>query len=354
MDEIYFSIRGENYKDIISANITKDIDAVAGGFAVSVTYEMFLTLRVKVDDSILLYMNDSNLMTGYITEIELNQNPTERDVTILGNCKTVDLVDSSIFNNCSYTVSKLKRLCELAISFNGLDIDVLDERDKFSDNEFGDFAEGTILNGEAGESLLNFLNRYASISSAMLTSNELGQLIIYDNHGVDVGAKIIVDDQNSNERLISSNVIRNNSNRFSKIIIKSQGESLDDDGDDIIGEAIDGEVSRKRTKMIISDSILDIDSATKLAKWEVNKRRSDSVSYNCALLGFRTNGIYGDFWRVGMLVSVNDIYSEIKSMMLVKSVSFDYSMEGRITNLELVASDSYTLKTEASQFAKGV
>jgi prophage tail gpP-like protein len=349
-DKIKIISNNNLFKSITDASISRSIDAVAGGFQITVTNYSIDTLLLKEDDPIKVFIGEEVYVTGWIERIESEYSDGNHNVVIYGSDKTVDIVEGSIYVNASYNLTSFKKLCEKVLADHDININVID----LSKSKGNDFPADEVNVGEAGESILDFLNRYAIKANSMLTTNGNGELVIYRNSGLNVGAKLNVIRFGNNSQVKSVKLIKDHSNRYSKVIIKSQLEDLDNDGDDVEGIAEDLKVTRKRVKVLISESIADINTANKIAEWEVNKRRSDSIQYNCNVVGFRTDVSYGKIWQPNFLVDINDEFSGIRATMMVKEVNFNYSESGTTTDLVLVSSDSYTLETQAKKLSIGV
>ena len=207
--------------------------------------------------------------------------------------------------------------------------------------------------GETGQSLFEFLDEYAEKSNKILTSDGKGNLIIYSNSGLDKGVVLnnVVDGTNDQVKDFSYNV--NYSNRFKRVIVKSQSSDLDNGGDDIEGIALDNQVKRNLTKIIIADTELNKDTATKFAEWEINKRRSDSITYSCTVPNFFSKNDV--LWQPNLLVSIIDDNAGINATMLLKRVEYNFSINGGSRcSLSFVSEDSYSLKTEGSKLNRGL
>ena len=353
MDKVIFYINGHKYEDIKEAPTSTHIDALAGSFEIIINRQTFRERPIFADDRIIIKISNEPYITGYVTEVDKTYSSNSNDISIIGYDATIDIFEGSITNNSTYNLIPFNLMCEKVLHENDMLHDVITINKNKGD--YYVFPENMLINAEPSETVFSFLNRFAVIAGCLLTTDGKGALVVYTNNGIDVGAKISVEDDGENDLVKNINFNINHSNRFKKIIVKSQGESLDDKGDDIEGVAFDNNVRRNRVKLIIAESSLDIEGCTKLAEWEVNKRRSDSVQYSCTVRGFRVSDIFqAPLWSAGFLVDVKDDFSGINCKMLVKSVSFSYSESGTTTDLILVSSDSYTLQTQAKKRSIGV
>jgi len=276
-------------------------------------------------------------------------------MTVGGFGNLIDLVESSIFSNTQYqgemTFQIFAKRVLLNNGFSGLK--VIDETDPEIDTSF---TSEEVASAKTGDSVFGFLKKQAELKGILLSSDGESNLVLYNNTGTD--SNIAINNrylENDNEVLKSGNSTYDMSKRFSKIIVKSQGGSdgfaavaRGGDGvENIQGEATDTAVKRNRVKVIISKTATDAEGCKKQAVWEVNKRRAQSISYKGIAKGH--SAPKGGVWKAGVKVSVFDTYADIKSIMLLNSVTYNESKAagtGTTSTLEFIANDSYKLQTE--------
>lgn len=334
-------VNGVEFTKFKRASISLSLGAVASAFSFDIARENFQT-GFSINDEIQIYINDDLTLTGKVNSINTGYTDRSHDVTISGFSNTFDLTKATIFTNPNYATP---------ISFIGLVNKIFGDNSVSSVGVAGGFASGKMIStiidsneagtsGDIGETLFSFLDRYAKKVGVILSTNAKGQLVIYDN--APVGSPIRLKNKRNNptnKTIKSADYLIDYSNRMKKVIVVSQQEFEDD----VRGEAEDSSVKSDGVKCILSENIVDQAGCTTQAKWEVNKRISDSVSYNCTVFGF---SYLGTKYDINLLVDVDDDFAGVTSSMMIKDVEFNFSESGgSVTNLQLVLPDAYSQQT---------
>lgn len=342
-------INGSVFNSIKDIKVTKSIDSIAGSFEFVTAVKNLTGGDFKAYSPVFIMIDGTVVLSGYIDPQSTSYTRNTHSLTVGGFGNLVDLVDVSVNSNTQYVgPMTFLNFCKKVIADNGLDFRVIDKSDGVS------FTKEEIASSETGASVFEFLDKYAKLKGVLLSSDGESNLVIFNSTGINSGVSIInIEDADNNNIIKAGKTDFKMRNRFSKIIVKSQGgtdgwQSLsfgDVSSADIQGEATDSDVSRNRVKVIISKTATDIDGCTKQAVWEVNKRRSDSVNYGVSVFGHAA--FNGEIWEPGMQVSVNDTYADIESNMLLKSVVYNWNKgTGTTSDLVFVANDAYKLQAE--------
>jgi len=341
-NEIKIIVNNKVYSELVEIQIVRDLDYLSSSFECVVANRFIARSPIIIEDQIEIKVNEEPVLTGFVDNIRMSISNNSHNFIISGNDVTADLETSEIFANATYKVENLKSLCESTIQDNG--IFYISVIDNLEDDSFDKDKEQS---GDTGQTIFSMLSEYALKQGKILTCNGEGDMVIYSNSGISKG--IVLENSSNNQLIKSANLSQDFSNRYKKIIVKSQS----DDDSDISGEASDSVVRREITKVIINESKIDADGAKKIAEFEVNKRRSDSIQYNCKVFGFSAPN--GELWKPNLLVSIIDSNAGINATMLLKRVRYNFSQsDGSTCDLTFVSEDAYSLKTEASQFNKGV
>jgi len=337
-DVISLNVNGTSYEQFKEIRVTRSLQAIVGSFEAVVANSRISTFPMKALNSATITVNGVQVIGGFINRITPSySSPNSHTVNIQGFDKTKDVVDSTIFGNVQVNGSiSLKELIQgLLITHEIEGVRVTQKAD------IEDFDGEEILSGETGDSLFEYIQKHAQKKKVLLGADGKGGIVIYRNQdGSSVASLINRFGENQESKIKSASSSVDFTNRFSKVIIKSQGGL---GGDDISGEFDDKEVTRNKVKVIIVETVEDIKSCEDWAKWEVNKRKSDSVTYECVVQGFSSQG--GIVWEPGQFVAIEDDFADMKSVMLLRDVEYSVGLQtGSTTKLTFVAKDSYKLQ----------
>lgn len=339
-------INNKEYTGFKDINVKKPLNGLAGSFEFTTVSSDLAETPVKLYDKVFIRVDGESVLNGYIDPITPSYTVDSHGLAVSGFDKTRDIVDCSIYANTQYKgPMNFSTLCEKVLKDNGInDILVFEGQGAFA--AYSDVEE---VSSKPGKSIFEFLDEQARKKGVLLSSDGNGNLLIYKNTGVASGIILNNKRGESNNTLREGSVSYDMSKRFSKVIVKSQGGS---DGffgvvrggidvENIEGSATDEDVKRNRTKVIISKTATDVVGCTDQAKWEVNKRRSDSAKYTLAVRGHSANN--GDLYKPGLKVVARDDFADINSIMLINSVVWAQTLTSKSTELELVANDAYSL-----------
>ena len=360
-DQIEIIINNVAYTEIKEIDVGRDLDYLAGSFECAIANKFIVSSPVFIEDQVEIRIGDNPILLGNVDSLNSSITNSSHDYVFSGSDWTNDLVMTEISVNATYNYTKLKKLCEKVLSDNEINyITVVDssvndfvEQNGVLVRQENDFPVGSEQSAETGDTIFDFLSVYAEKAGKILPSDGDGRLIIYSNSGIAKNLQLSNTVSGDNEKIKSASYTQDFTNRYKNVIVVSQAIDLEDGGHDTRGIATDDKVRRNVNKIIINESVADALTAKKIAEFEVNKRRSDSVQYNCSVMGFyATKNV---LWQPNLLVSIIDENFGIKATMLLKTVRYVYNeTDGSICNLTFVSSDTYSLRTEASKFNEGV
>ena len=358
---IVLEINGIAYDNFISFGIQRSLDTISGRFSVTASVNEMSDWPIKVGSSSRILVDGKPFITGQIDEISVGHSVNAHTIKLTGNSRTIDVVDTSMGTQSSFTgdttfpdLIKNALLVSLINTGNEkTDIKVINnvvDLRKISETEFSE--------GSVGESVFDFISRYAQKLQVFLTDDVDGNIVIFKGRGSPINVNLIKRKDDPKNNILSSNVTYTNAGRFFKYIIRSQGNLSAGDYNneeptiDIVnkvGEATDDKIRQSRTLIRESDTPLNDEDLTRLANWEANIRRIRGSTYSCTVQGFLPPG-NSDQWLPGQLITLTDDYSRIEpsTALLVNSVGFSLSIGGEkggggsITSLNLVDKDAYT------------
>jgi prophage tail gpP-like protein len=228
-----------------------------------------------------------------------------------------------------------------------------------------EFKEDDIIGSEVGESISDFINKYAAKRQVFVNADGKGNIVIDRGATELLPTKLIyrklspgsiksaINTRENN--MLSVSLDRSYEDRFNKYVVLTQKNpnALLETGSAVSasevveqkGSATDSTMRTSRTFVILDDSDSK-ETADKRAIWEANIRRARSLDYSCDVQGYKISSDSDVIWSPNKLVIVEDEINSISSQMLIKSVTYSFNENGSITTLNLGYPDSFTLQAE--------
>lgn len=341
-NNILVVIDGDEIKKFVSVSIDDSLDSLASAFSFSIAQDEN-DAKIVQNAGVRIYVNFDLVLTGKIYKISNSYDTGAHNIVVSGFSNTYELTRATIFKNPNYSTpisfldlsEKLMKDNEVQGVEVSLTFAALKEIFVVDDDE-------NRTAGDIGETLFSFLDRYAKQVGVILTTDLSGNMVIYENDPKSSSIRLRNKRDFFNNKLIKSADYTNDyTKRFKKIIVRSQNE----DEETIEAFALDNTVEAFGVLTIISETLADIAGCQTQANWEVNKRRADSVRYNCQVFGFSPEGEDQSPWKTNTLVDVDDDFAGIKSRMIIRAVRFSYSdTEGSVTDLSLTIPDAFGQK----------
>jgi len=330
-NDITVVIDGDEIKKFLKVSISKSLDSVSRGFLFSISQDQF-DAKIEMNATVQIYVNTYLEVTGKINKIVPSYDVDNHNIDVSGFSDTYDLVRGTIFTNPNYaTPISFLDLAEKVLEDNG--IQGIQISPTIAANEVVSVIDDdeNRTAGDIGETIFSFLDRYAKKVGVILSDDPSGKLVVYKNkpNASDIRIRNRRDFFN-NKLILAASYDVDYSKRFQKVIVKSQ----DENEDSIEAFALDNDVKAQGVMTIISENLSDIAGCQTQANFEVNKRRADSVKYNCKTFGFglRKSGN----WEINTAVDVADDFAGIKSKMMIRAVQFNFSEnQGSTTNLSM-------------------
>lgn len=375
-DEIRIEIDNLVWTAFESITVTKSMQNLCGQF----------TFRTVKEGALIPFANGAQVriligtprtgfetvLNGYIEEMLPEHDDKRHFIIVSGRDKTEDVLDSTIGGNITFNAPislvslTQKVLKNLGITGINVSIDV-----KVPDLTEADlqFTGGEVFSSLTGESVFNFLSRYARKKQVLLTTDQNGDLLFTRTSNNVIKTRLIYKNVTAKQsNILSGRGAFNNSKRFNRYNCYSQFNptALRDDSKAIpattetktIGSATDDGIRSSRVFNFIGDSPFsdaavlrtqgwsqkrsDDNDSTNRAIWESNVRRAKSFYYIAKILGYRAyeDGI---IWRPNLLVHVDDEDVQINSQLLINKVTYSKDLSGSTTLLEFVSKDTFDL-----------
>jgi prophage tail gpP-like protein len=338
MNKISIKVNGKLFEGFTEASISYGIESMARQFALSITSPDQLASPIKVQDKIIVDINDKKVLTGYVDELDKSESASTFTLTIQGRSLTADIIDVSIKRK-TYTQRDFYQLAKAVISDNNIPIKVVN-------NVFGSLRLDSNATAERGETIFDFLDKYAKKVQVLLTTNENGDLVITrEGSGIMKGQllKIYIGDGVNN--ILSSSININTRDRYNTIEVYSSTHDKDTYSKSAIiqtARAVDSSIRNSRKLIINQTTNSKAISLTNLANWNVNIRRAKGSRYTCRVVGFT---LQNELFEANKKIRIRDESMDVEGVFLIQSVNFQLNLtEGAITELQIVEIGAFSLE----------
>lgn len=349
-NKITIEIDGINFEDFETGNVSRRFDEFCGTFDFKCSKDDADDFNIDEQSYCTIYVNGKKVMTGVIDKVSPSEDANSSSVNITGRDITCDIVDSTLPTSISLSgefdlVTVIEKVIE-ALELQDL-IKVINNIP-----DLKKFTSADVVSSEVDKNAFDFLNEYAQKVSAILITDEDGNIVITRAGEKTVPDKILNQFGNPENNVLSSSAGYDFSERYYKYIVVSQSNATTEKKEITLdsvsqkGIAYDEAVRKSRVKVIKADSSCNSETCQEIATLEANVRRANSLKYNCSVAGYQLNN--GDLYSINTLMTVIDDDNFIESQLMVKSVSFDFG-DGSITNLEFAPLDAYTLRANLDE-----
>ena len=194
----------------------------------------------------------------------------------------------------------------------------------------------------------------------LLTTDGKGNIVLARGSTKPIDAQLILKEgQTINTNTQESELVRDSTNRFNKVIVKSQANLSASTSyststvADITAFAIDEEIQKGKTLVVIAETALGgITEAKNRAIWEINTRKAKGFNYIRTITGFSFDTAdESKIWEPNKLIDVVDERWDIRARLLIKNVEYklDSDRAGGITLLTLTLQNAYNLSLSSSK-----
>jgi len=387
--DIILEVEGVPYQNFKSVMIHSSFEDMSRYFQAILTMDDFETFPIKQDNRVSIKIEGTHVFTGFIEEIEKNDTNDGTDIIISGRDKLADVLDSSLIEQVSFSApKKLRDIILNVLNNNNIEAKIIPSRQSIrgkiggfigiiDEAEPEDYSKGDLIESEVGENIFEFLNKYATRSQVILSSDGFGNLLITRGgrggtfktglirrhistpaNVLDSIAGGLLPRKTRENNILSSKLNYDNSQRFHlyRFITQQNAGSLASLLGEINmksltgtrGEARDSNMRKSRSMVISMDSSRSSPTAIKRATWEANIRRIRSRSYTCSVQGFKAESDNA-LWEVNRIVQINDEKNDMKGPMLISAVTYKFDEAGSITTLQLTDPDAYTVQANISK-----
>jgi len=352
MSKIFLEVEGVKYEGFTDIAVNGAMENFSSSFSFSTTVkENFLGIiqnDLKLGQQARVFIDSTLAITGYIESLDISYSASSHSINVSGRDIGGDLIDSSIRQK-SYIQRDFQKLINLVLVDNGYSIKVI--------NKVGTLIlEPTeTIKTEQGDSVFDFLDRYAKKLQVLLKINPNGDLEIIREDD-DVVKNYLIADFTQNTNILSATVNLSSVNRFNLIEVYSQDNNKTHTSTGISqkGIATDSKIRSTRRKVITMNTASQSKSLKALAEWNINVRRAKGSRYSCKVVGFYSGK---EIWQVNKLVNIIDYIAQVTGNFLIQGVEFSQSLQGSFTTLDIVERGAFSaegVNSFGNSFADGL
>jgi prophage tail gpP-like protein len=333
MSEASITVGGRIFAGWLSVSVTRSIEAIAGGFSLSVTDRFSETdalwaltpgLECRVD------LDGQTVISGYIDELSTRISADAREITVSGRDKTGDIVDCSVRDEpAQFKKQTLLQLASSVCSPHGVDVTLA--------TDAGEVFKTAAI--QPGESVFEFLERHARTRGVLLVPDMRGGLII-TGPGKTKASTALVEGKN----ILSASVSINASRRFATYTVKGHTAGADDSWDvkrSVKGSVTDEGVRKNRKLLIVAEGEMTLSAAKTRAQWESTVRNARATTISVTVTGWTQEN--GKLWRLNDLVELQAPKLGVSGTFLITETTFSQSSDaGTVTVLELRHKDAFS------------
>lgn len=309
---------------------------------------------VKTEEPVLIYINDILYLTGNVARAKPSASPNGKMYTIQG----CDAVSFRLLRHYpkpkNYKIKDFTELARTVIADNGFANEVKVQNLTLKPLPIDTQEEIQI---EDGETLFNFLDRYAKKAQVLLNTTGTGELVIYREgdlgtllgkfpNKAKAGVALIHDVANKQKtNILSMDAEHSVWERYQVIEIFSQSGNKNHSvkGANPTATATDSQIKIQNRLRLGNASPTSSTTLQDMANWHLNIRRSQGQSYNCKVQGFRFSPTNRDFWKINTYVEIFDDFADVNGEFLIESVTFKQDTNGTTTDLTIVNKGSFIL-----------
>ena len=224
MNNLVLEINGKSYIGFTNISVINDIETASGYFNFSATNERHITFPIKKGSACKVLIKNIPIITGYVNGVNPGYSAYSHSIAITGRDKTQDLIDSTISGNIDLKGKiKLEDIINAVLTNIELDIDIVNEA-----GEIKEFDETELSAADKGNNAFAFVEYFCRQRQVLLSSNGEGNIrLLRGDQAKDIGINGIFNEfTGKNTNILEANLVNNDSNRFYKYLVRSQGNSI--------------------------------------------------------------------------------------------------------------------------------
>lgn len=347
-------VNGVEFRGFESSTVTSSMETVSSSFSFTATAQPGVDYPIKAGDSVEIEIDGTPRVTGFVETVAVAYSSNGHTISLGGRDKLADLIDSTVGDTKQIKAPiSLTSICRLILDGIGLtDVGVINNV-----SDITDFEEGDLISASVGDKAFQFLEKFARIKQALLTTDGQGNLVIERGSTKKLVTQLINIPGNALSNILKGSSTVDLTKRYS--LYKCKGDlnvssGISEEAFTNIssqqGEATDTSIRSSRILEFNAEENSASGTCADRATWEANVRRARSITATITLPG---NSANNELWIPNRLVDINDVFLNINSEMLIKSVTYSQSLSGgSTTKLDLITPDAYTLEASQSSLSK--
>jgi len=356
MSALRLKLSGDEIIGLIDASVTKNIETFCGNFSVTVVTDDLINFPVRRGAEAQILAGDIPIITGIVQRITIQYGPDNHTIIFQGRDKTSHIVDNSIVGNIELVAPvTLKQVVQKVLDSYGL-LTFIEQPEVIEETDIEPFAQGEIVSAAVGQNAWDFIETYARKRQVLVTTNGDGNIVLTRGSQERIQTFLLHELNGQQNNIKNATMIFDDTERFNAYVIKTQGNTS---GRGVIinpgtiangqdGIAFDTDIDTVRQLVVIAENASNGQTTEERATWEANIRRERSQIYSCQIQGFlaQEDGIV---WQPNLLVPVIDDFAQINGDLLIRSVTYNSTLGGSTTDIELVTPDAYSLAAEQDE-----
>lgn len=350
MREVELVTGGRSFEGWKAMRIARSMDAMCGGFELEVS-EIWpgssVSRHIQPGEACAVQLGGERVITGYVDEVEVDEDAQRHTVRVSGRDKTADLVDCSAIHKGGQwrgrTIAQIA--ADLCAPF-GIQVTVAADVGK----ALPSFAL------QEGETVFCALERLARIRALLLVADGQGNLVM-----TRAGTRRVTTALVRGQNVLAARGLLSMRDRFSTYIAKGQAAGTDffngTAASQVTATASDALVPRYRPMVLLGESQDVAASLKQRVQWEANVRAARSTDIEVTVQGWEhAEGL----WQPNTLARLIHPALRIDADLLITSVTFELSESGSLTQLAMTRADAYTVlpikavsAAQAAQAANG-
>lgn len=340
-------VNGFFYEGWKHVEVTRSVKEMAGKFSLKVSERWtggndgpssLMGWQIRPGDACVLLYDMQPIITGFVDAYNPRYSKDQHEVTIQGRSKTGDLCDSSAeadVDKGEMNKVNLEQVARKAIAKYGIRL-----QNKADTSEIFD-----TVRVNPGETVHEFLERYARPGAVALTDNPQGDLVLmHVLEGAPVAALV------EGVNILEASAILRADNRFSDYEVKGQDRGTDQEFGKPVAQrkaqVKDPAVKRHRPFRLLNETKTSKQNAKSRAAWEASARAGESTRAEIKVVDWRAET--GKLWTPGDIVAVVSPMLAINRPLAIESARYTQDEQGTITQLALVPPEALNPKGKGS------
>lgn len=328
-DAVTVFVGGKVFEGWEDLSLTRELNCAASDFQFQMTDKWDVAqdpFPIQPGVPVHIHIGKTSFFQGYADKVKPSFAATKRAIVVAGRSKTQDIVDCSANDTLALQLAGLN-IQEVALKLLApFNISLI-----MNTSPGAPFPEVPM---SIGETVFQVLDKLARQRQILFYPSYEGNLVMAKQ-----GEARATSALTQGVNILSGSANFDNSNRFSKYLVK--GQNRPEFGPDFAnqGQAVDGGITRYRPLTIMAESTIDDANGQDRADYEAKVRAAKGTDLTVQTVGFFQED--GTPWEINRLVRVDSGFLGVKRQMLIKKVVFNKNGSGTLTTFELTRNDGY-------------